>query len=216
MLSFLRTTTPRTPTASQNPIFYEDGRASQHFHSPSEPYMVTDTIPATTLAHGRSFFNPPPHFHMYQTEEFHVVSGTARFFLNGSSHDYNAGEIIHIPIGAYHCFENASTTGEDLVIEFRLDVQDWVMEERFFRNFFGYLDDVRKAGQQPSIHQLFRFLYSVNGPLAVPVPSAKSNWISRLVSWLVMVVAGVLIGEWMLGYKGTYPEYYIGDKEKDK
>jgi hypothetical protein len=40
------------------------------------------------------------------------------------------------PNGAYHCFENPSTTGEDLVVDFRLDKQDWEMEERFFRNFF--------------------------------------------------------------------------------
>ncbi len=153
---------------------------------------------------------------MYQSEEFRVVSGMARFSLDGTSHIRSKGEIIHIPIGAYHCFENASEEGEDLVIDFRLDQQDWQMEESFFRNFFGYLDDLRKAGQQPDIFQVFRFLYSVNGPLAVPVFGAKSTWVSRQVSKLIMIVAGVMIGEWLLGYKGSYPEYYADGKHKDE
>jgi mannose-6-phosphate isomerase-like protein (cupin superfamily) len=212
MLSFLSQRTPRTNTASMNPIFYEDGRTSQHFFNPQAKYMVRDTIPATTPQHGRSFFNPPMHFHMYQTEEFQVVSGLARFFLEGKTYLRNAGEVQFIPKGAYHCFENASESAEDLVVDFRLDQQNWEMEERFFRNFFGYLDDCRKAKQSPSPFQMFRFLYGVNGPLAVPVPGPA--WVGRLVSWVFMIVMGLLIGEWLLGYRGSYEEYY--DVRKDK
>ena len=212
MLSFLPQKTPRTNTAAQNPIFYEDGRTSQKFYAPSAKYMVQDTIPATTPEHGRSFFNPPMHYHMYQTEEFHIVSGTARFFLDGKTYIKQAGEIQFIPKGAYHCFENASEDGVDLVIEFRLDKQNWEMEERFFRNFFQYLDDCRKAKQSPSPFQLFRFLYSVDGPLAIPVPG--SAWLGRQVSWAVMVVMGKVVGEWLLGYQGSYEEYYAGAKGK--
>lgn len=152
------------------------------------------------------------HFHMYQTEEFQVVSGVARFFLDGKKFIRDAGEIQFIPKGAYHCFENASESGEDLVVDFRLDEQDRDMEERFFRNFFGYLEDCRKAKQNPSPFQIFRFLYSVNGPLAIPVPGPA--WVGRQVSWAVMVGMGLVMGEWLLGYKSTYPEYYIGEKDK--
>ena len=214
MLSILRTNTPRTKSALLNPVYYEDGRSSQHFHSPSHQYMVTDTSPADSVEHGRSMFNPPKHFHMYQTEEFSIVSGVARFFLDDETHIRQKGDIQRIPAGAFHCYENASETGEDLVVSFRLDEQRFAMEERFFRNFFGYLDDVRKAGQQPSIFQLFRFLYSMDAPLAVPVLGVKSHWVSRQVSWLIMIVAGVVIGEWLLGYQVTYPEYYAGDADK--
>jgi mannose-6-phosphate isomerase-like protein (cupin superfamily) len=147
MLSLLAQRTPRTTTATLNPIPYEDGRTIQHFFSPSAKYMVRDTVPPTTALHGRSMFNPPMHFHMYQTEEFQVVAGKARFFLDGETHLRGAGEIQFIPKNAYHCFETASDGDEaqDLVIDFRLDEQDWAMEESFFRNFFGYLEDCRKA-----------------------------------------------------------------------
>jgi mannose-6-phosphate isomerase-like protein (cupin superfamily) len=216
MLSFLRRDTPRTATAHLNPITYEDGRASQQFHSPSHPYLVAHVIPATTAEHGRSLFNPPLHFHMYQTEDFNIISGEARFFLDGTTMIRKNGDHIHIPVNAFHRFENASEDGEDLVIAFRLDLQDFEMEERFFRNFFGYLDDLRKAGQQPSMFQICRFLYEVNGPLVCPGLGRKSTFIPRQTSWLVMVVVGLIIGEWLLGYKGTYPEYYLGDEQKKK
>jgi hypothetical protein len=126
------------------------------------------------------------------------------------------GEVVQVPTGAFHSYENASETGEDLVVSLRLNEQTWVTEERFFRNFFGYLDDVRKAGQQPSIFQIFRFLHSINAPLAVPVLGAKSHWVSRQVSWFILFVAGVVVGKWLLGYQDTYPEYYAGDEDKNK
>ena len=212
MLSILSQKVPRTNTASVNPIFYEDGRASQKFFDPSAKYMVSHTIPATTAQHGRSFSNPPLHFHVYQTELFHVVSGTARFSLDGKTYVRNSGETQFIPKGAFHCFENNSTTGEDLIVEFRLDKQDWEMEERFFRNFFGYLDDCRKSKQSPNPFQVFRFLHGGNVALAIPLPG--SAWVRRQVSLAFMVVMGLVIGEWLFGYKASYEEYYDDRKAK--
>ncbi len=86
--------------------------------------------------------------------------------------------------------------------------ENGVGEERFFRNFFGYLEDCRRAGNQPSVFQLELFLYTVDGPLAIPCPGPDGVkwWVSRV----VMVLLGVVIGEWVLGYKRTYPEYYSG------
>jgi len=212
MLSFLAQRTPRTHTASQNPIHYEDGRTSQQFFSPSAKYLVRNNTPGTTPEHGRSFFNPPLHYHLYQTEEFAVVSGTARFFLNGQAYIRGPGEIQFIPQGACHGYENASESGEYLVIDFRLDKQNFEREECFFRNFFGYLDDCRKAGQEPSPFQLSVFLHSIQAPFAVPVPGPV--WLGRLISWVMTLVMGVVVGQWMLGYKESYEEYYhVGKKE---
>lgn len=135
--------------------------------------------------------------------------------MNGEQHIRKKGEQIHIPINAFHCYENASTT-ENLVISFRLDKANRAVEESFFRNFFGYIDDVRKAGQQPSIFQIFRFLCTIDAPLAIPVLGAKTHWVSRQVSWMVMVFVGIIVGEWLLGYKGSYAEYCSGSKDKDK
>ena len=161
-------------------------------------------------------FNPPLHIHLKQVETFHVDSGIGRWILDGEEHIRRPGEDIVIPIGAFHRYENASVDGEDLAVSFRLDKQDWAMEERFFRNFFGYLDDVRKAGQEPSLFQLMRILYSVDGPLAVTLFGQKSTWLGLQLSWLLMFVTGVVIGEWLLGYQATYKEYYDPVASKDK
>lgn len=214
MLSFLRTVTPRSVTAHQNPVIYEDGRAYQKFHSPSQQYMVTDLMPATTTEHGRSYFNPPLHFHMYQTEDFEVISGVGRWWLDGETILLKKGEKIHIPMNAFHRFENASEDGEGLVVSFRLDKQDWEMEERFFRNFFGYLEDVKKAGQEPSIFQIMLFLYSVHAPPVLPGIGQKSTFVGRQLSWFFMAVMGVVVGQWLLGYQITYPEYYNPEGQK--
>ena len=123
MFSFLAQHPPRTNTASLNPITYENGRSSQLFLDPSAKYMVRHTIFATSTQTGRSFFNPPIHFHIYQIEEFQVVSGIARFTLEGKKILRNVGKIQIIPKGKYHCFKNASDDGEDLVIDLRLDQQ---------------------------------------------------------------------------------------------
>ena len=81
-------------------------------------------------------------------------------------------------------------------------------EEQFFRNFFVYLEDCRKDGSQPSIFQLELFLHTIDGPLAIPVPGPDRVkwWVSRA----TMLLLGVVIGEWILGYKRTYPEYFSG------
>lgn len=79
MLSFLRTTTPRTSSAHLNPVFYEDGRSHQRFRDHSSPYMVTITSEPNSVEHGNSMFHPPMHFHMYQTEDFLIDEGSARF-----------------------------------------------------------------------------------------------------------------------------------------
>jgi hypothetical protein len=66
----------------------------------------------------------------------------------------------------------------------------------------------------PSPFQIFRFLHSANAPLAIGVPGPA--WLARWVSWAVMIGMGVVVGEWVLGYKGSYEEYYIGEERKGK
>lgn len=88
------------------------------------------------------------------------------------------------------------------------------VQERFFRNFFSYLDDCVMTKTEPSIFQLLLFLYGADTPLAVPVPGPR--WIGRSISWLVMYIAGVIIGEYLLGYQITYKEYYVGGEPQKK
>jgi hypothetical protein len=147
---------------------------------------------------------------MYQREEFHVQRGHACFRISALTHSRHADEGIFIPLEAYVRFENASPS-EDLIIDIALDPRDAVMEERFFRNFFAYLGDCERMGHGSSISQLLLFLYTVDGPpLAVPIPGR----LGRGVSWFVMFVAGVVVGEWLLGYRREYREYYAEENGK--
>jgi hypothetical protein len=85
------------------------------------------------------------------------------------------------------------------------------MEEMFLRNFFQYFEEYRRAKQQPSPFQLLLFLYK---QLAIPCPGPA--WLGLWLSLLFVYVRGFIIGEWLLGYKKTYSEYYQSQKEKQE
>jgi len=217
MLSFLRGADPaRTDSAAHNPIVFEDGRSRVHFHSPNSSFMMTHTIPPTTTEHGASILQPPFHYHIHQTERFRVRSGTAIFWkgidsdpwvtLSSETGTPSTGEVA---ARRYHRFENGSQT-ENLVLDVQLDPEDNEAEQRFFRNFFGYLDDCNKSNAAPSIFQLMVFLHQADTPLALPLPN---EWLGLWVSRALLIVVAFW-GRWILGYKSTYPEYYQEKKIK--
>ncbi len=171
---------------------------------------MTHTIPPTTPEHGPSLVQPPFHFHIKQTEHFHIVSGEGTFWKGIGSEPWATLSSIpgkqstgSIPPQTYHKFENASKT-EPLVVEVQLDPEEYESEERFFRNFFGYLDDCRKAKTEPSGFQLFVFLHAADTPLALPLPN---EWLGVIVSRIFLNVMA-FVGRWVLGYRATYPEYH--------
>lgn len=100
--------------------------------------MMTHTIPPAHPTEGPSIIQPPFHYHIYQTEKFHVVEGTAHMFVGldraPSMTLSSKGEKSSAILGPcrYHRFENASTT-EDLKINIQLDPEDYENESRFFR-----------------------------------------------------------------------------------
>lgn len=205
MFSFLRAASPpRTNNASNNPIHYENGLSSVTFHPPNSPYCMTHVLPP-----GLSIITPPFHYHIHQDEFFRVHSGLATFHQLGTSTTIAAGATTAIKAGRYHRFENASAT-DPLVVDIQLAPEAYESEQRFFRNFFGYLDDCKTAGAAPSFFQLMVFLESADTPLAVPVPwEALGRALSRV---LLAVAAGW--GRWGLGYRETYREYYEDGKSK--
>ncbi|KAL9051192.1 MAG: hypothetical protein Q9162_006170 [Coniocarpon cinnabarinum] len=221
MLCFLRAPhPPRAFTANSPTLTYEDGAASLRWNGPDQKYAMTHTLPPrnVNVSAPASLVQPPLHYHIYQTEHFHVSSGTGNFFIGldrepthvlGSTGVKSAASVSN---GRYHRFENASTT-EPLVVDIRLDPQDYENEQRFFRNFFGYLDDCRKAKAAPSLFQLMVFLNAADTPLALPVPlkTLETNvgvWMSR-----GFMVGMAMIGRSM-GYQESYREYYEPSRSK--
>lgn len=195
---------------------YEGDRSSVLFRAASSEYSMTHTIPPETDANGASILKPPFHYHIYQDEHFHVTSGTGAFYLGLASSPFavlssepGKDTTTTIKAGRYHRFENASKT-DDLIVDIKLNPEAYDSEQRFFRNFFGYLDDCKSAGAAPSLFQLLVFLHSADTPLAVPLP-----WVSLgKIASRILLTATNFWGTWVLGYKNSYPEYYEDGKSK--
>ncbi|KJX96013.1 hypothetical protein TI39_contig847g00005 [Zymoseptoria brevis] len=217
-LSFLRAPhPPRTTNAGKDLVIYEKGTSSVQYHNKGSNYMMTHTIPPKHPLEDASIIQPPFHFHIYQTERFQVVEGTANMYFGLDS---KPSAVLSSKSGKnsatlgpkrYHRFENASST-KDLKINIQLDPEDYENEQRFFRNFFGYLDDCKQAKSAPSIFQLFVFLHSADTPLAVPMPFDLET-LGAYVSWVLMI-AVAFVGRELLGYQDNYPEYH--DEKKIK
>ncbi|KXT04773.1 hypothetical protein AC578_9738 [Pseudocercospora eumusae] len=152
-LSFLRAPhPPKLHQADQDLTIYENNTSSVQYHSKGSKYMMTHTIPPTDPKEGPSIIQPPFHYHIYQTEHFHVLSGTAHLFfgldnkkptliLSSSSshpetHHQSSSSSATLGPKRYHRFENASKT-HPLKINIQLDPENYENEQRFFRNFFG-------------------------------------------------------------------------------
>lgn len=218
MLSFLRGNNPaRTNNAANNPVVYEQGRASVTFRKPNSDYLMTHVIPPDSDANsGVSIITPPFHYHIYQDEFFRVQKGTGNFYQGVNpkpfavlSGEPGATNTAKIPKGRYHRFENASKT-EDLVVDIHLAPEAFESEQRFFRNFFGYLDDCKQARTSPSLFQLMVFLQAADTPLAIPLPW---EWLGKVAS-RVLLTTVAFWGKWILGYRDTYVEYYEEGKSK--
>ncbi len=143
MLAFLAKHPARTRNAHNNPVFFDDGRSSIEFKPPSNRYLVVNRLPpagapddevaggggASIKANGA--LAPPLHWHVSQTETFHVLQGTAQFTLDGRRHVARAGDTVTINPGVFHTFRNASGR-EELVVEFVLEPRARERDEAFF------------------------------------------------------------------------------------
>ncbi|KAJ9136851.1 hypothetical protein NKR23_g9568 [Pleurostoma richardsiae] len=215
MLSFLRSPLPpRTNRAADNPIFYEDGASLLEFREAGADYLLRNMHPPFEEGKPQSIMVPPFHYHIYQTEHFRILEGSCHLFRDTAdkpwktlSADGSGEKTAAIPNNLYHTLRNASAT-QPLVLDVSLTPEDVEGEERFFRNFFGYLDDCRKADRKPSLFQLMVFLRGADTPLGLPMPT---RWLGLVASRIFLAFMGS-VGYWILGYKETYPEYYIEKK----
>ncbi|RPA92831.1 hypothetical protein L873DRAFT_1708235, partial [Choiromyces venosus 120613-1] len=211
ILSFLATPPPRTQTSTLSPLPL-GGRYTCAFPNPPKgpriasrqflpPYKGVDT----------TFGTPPYHYHLRQWETFTVESGKVLVTIESKRHLLAPGESITVQVGEYHNFRNASDS-EDLqiLIEFpRVEGRDAaMMEEKFFRNYYSYAIDARSGGKgEPSPWQMMLFMWDAEMFLAFPIKGLPRT-LQKAISWVVVFVGGVVIGDWLLGYKRTYPEYY--------
>ena len=231
MFAFLTTPVPRTPIAHLKSIPFENGRSRMEFHTtPNGPYpappasLMTLTLPpraseaevksGKAYSEDNNIMPPPYHYHPVYPETFTVSRGSLKVIIDGSPHVVNAPDKILVPRYASHRFMNASFE-EPLVVGVRFeDSEQQKGEERFFRNVYGYLGDCEKMGPggkggQPNIAQLLLFCVYSGTVLAFPGP----RWIGQPLGRAFQFIVGKVIGEWLLGFKSSYPEYYKEETE---
>jgi mannose-6-phosphate isomerase-like protein (cupin superfamily) len=130
MFSFLASHPARSRNAHLSEIAFDSGASILTFNEKESQnhYPITNSLPpappgslSRSIPHHQpnSVLLPPLHWHLWQDEKFHVLTGTARFLLDGKEEIVPAGSEIIVPKGALHCFSNGSET-ERLVLEFGL------------------------------------------------------------------------------------------------
>jgi mannose-6-phosphate isomerase-like protein (cupin superfamily) len=187
MFSFLRPSLPpKTNTVTSNHITYEDGASSVKFYKAGSDYIL-ENVHQPFNKDRPSIMTPPPHYHVHQAEHFRIVSGSVDIFRESiktpwmtlSADNSDALKTASIPKRVVHTIKNASAA-DKLVLDVSLTPEDYEAEQKFFRNFFGYLDYCRMAGSPPSIFQLRVFLNSANTPIALPLPGMVAFIASRV------------------------------------
>lgn len=189
-----------TVSSAKVPQVVEAPQEHQHTHILSGSSYLSDII---LLTHHKA---PISHYHLLQTESFHVESGEGLWYLQGKTIYLKAGDDITIPRFVAHRFENVPGSTQPLSILYRYDAQRYDMERRFFCNTLTYLDDCRVAGVSPSVLQLCIFLSDCWMPgdfLWVPGGEHVRCLVNALFMWTMAA-----IGRLVFGYKGAYSEYY--------
>jgi mannose-6-phosphate isomerase-like protein (cupin superfamily) len=209
MFKVLRTMPPLLKRPSTEVVTYEDGISLAEFYVPGDKHLGRQVLPPDNkLKDGsKSFMAPVSHIHLLQDEIFHVKSGEGIWYMRGRKPiRMKAGDgPLVVPQFLPHRFENVPGSTEPLVIEYNYDASMREMEMRFFYNVFAYLDDCQRAKMAPSILQLCVFCSHCWMPVDLGIPGP--DFINLFLSTLFMYTASV-IGQYVLGYKASYPEYY--------
>jgi len=200
ILSLLASQVPRTNTASANPLWTDSGGQRTEFFTNDlkAEYRMRATIKADPALH-----DPPYHWHKYQMETIFVHSDTMRANLEGSDQIVHPGQSVTVEPGLRHLFVNDSDK-EPLDVSIGLDRNMRDRDEAFFRNLFSYQEDCQKHGKPQNVTQLLLFPYFFNCYPGLSGPKFLTQPISQALTFVI----GVVVGKWLLGFQGSYPEYY--------
>jgi len=222
MLSFLTHPPHRTDISSQNPITSADGAVTTYFVTPEKQgqefcirqIFHMDKLKEIRKAGKDTYIIPPYNVHWGQTEVFIVEKGSLTAILDGKHVDYKEGEFFLIKSGMYHTFTVDASQKENMVLVVKPEKWEDGMDEKFFRNLFGYLDDCYRAKVQPNLFQLLLILYDSETSIVIPkVPKFMGKFLGR---WLLGFVGGKIIGQRLLGFQPSYKEYYVGTPDVTK
>src|SRR5262245_59321974 len=61
---------------------------------------------------------PPPHIHRHEDETFYIVEGECRLLLADEWITAAAGDLVNVPRGIVHCFQNAGRETMRMIVTF--------------------------------------------------------------------------------------------------
>ncbi|KEQ58092.1 uncharacterized protein M437DRAFT_60210 [Aureobasidium melanogenum CBS 110374] len=204
----------RTKTAESDSLISCDGARTTKWQTPRSGNSVLEiqTYPDSSkiTKTQRDILRPPLHWHWHQKEFFTVTQGTFIFTLNGKETKISATDPnprISITPGAPHTFTPDPSHKGPCVIEISAETSPLSSE-------ITATDlDCTRQNVSPSLPQLLLFLDSAEVSLAWDV---GPTWLMHYLSYGLGVVVGRWIGGGLLGYKGSYPEYYNPELNETK
>lgn len=138
---------------------------------------------------------PPLHYHPYQEEDFHVLSGELTVRVDGERRTLRAGETLHIPFNKVHSMWNNSNART--VVNWK--VKPAMNTDHFLENVTGLANDGKtNSAGVPNLFQvaLLATQYSNVFRLARP-----PFYIQKIIFALLVPVS------YLLGYKASYKKY---------
>ncbi|KAI0879964.1 uncharacterized protein GGS22DRAFT_176317 [Annulohypoxylon maeteangense] len=196
-----RTDTPAEPCM----LSPNDAALFEFLYDDNNRLIVRETHYANNKAVQDGVSGPSMHIHLRQTEYFEVEQGTLGVVRNGKEVLLTKDDgVLDIPPGTRHRFWAHSTTQHDLIFKVWAEPQDVQhgFDENFLRNYLGYLRDCQQQNIKPSVFQA-ALIYSASDTIFITPRFWVPIWILKVIQY----VAVHLVGELLLGYRSTYPEY---------
>jgi mannose-6-phosphate isomerase-like protein (cupin superfamily) len=110
------------------------------------------------------------HIHPRQDEHFEVLAGRAAFHVDGRRHVLEAGEVIDVPAGTRHTFENAGADEMRVLFEFSPGSEG---TERFYELYFGFAQEGRvNAKAMPGLLDIATVWKETSGHAVLARPPA--------------------------------------------
>ncbi|PSK59343.1 hypothetical protein B9Z65_3667 [Elsinoe australis] len=215
----------RTPSSQDEELYQWNRARSTKWATPQDGKSVLEIQTTHTpevfkdVPDDKNVLIPPYHWHWYQEEQFYIRQGRYLFTLEGVTTPVSASDPqpVIIPPTARHTFRVDPTCPTPCTIEISTLLSPLQSStkssstsdplgasERFFRNIYSYLEDCTRQNVAPSLPQLLLMLHDAEVSLAFPGPAPLARW----ASWVFGFVGGKVLGQWWLGYRSSYPEYY--------
>jgi quercetin dioxygenase-like cupin family protein len=147
-------------------------------------------------------FAAAEHIHPKQNERFEILSGKLRLRIAGSARVEEAGDIVDLPQGVPHVWQNGGDENLRMILEFRPALKT----EAFFESFFGLGQDGMTSPKTglPSLLRMAVLLRGFEDEIYLARPPL---FVQRLVFGMLAFVGG------LLGYRAEYPYPYTEQRE---